>query len=254
MRLKSVLMGRDIVPLSEMLAWCKAQRRHASKGTPRHATYDLLVQTLEHLRHEQDVEQIPAPKFIRLCEKARTHAGWARTIPKPEPDAPLPPDHRMCPKCKGIQPDREFLMQATDGQRKVYGWHTKRNTRWVTNAYCRRCRTNRIKRDRRNQKYAYLRSHPLTALILTLRESCRLSRRHLRAACNLHAVNFYEAKTQALANAIDTLEHMLDTVPDAPIPATSDWIQLLKEDERQKLRQLHHTLLMQRLPGRSPTI
>lgn len=254
MRLKSVLMGRDIVPLSEMLAWCKAQRRHASKGTPRHATYDLLVQTLEHLRHEQDVEQIPTPKFIRLCEKARTHAGWARTIPKPEPDAPLPPDHRMCPKCKGIQPDREFLMQATDGQRKVYGWHTKRNTRWVTNAYCRRCRTNRIKRDRRNQKYAYLRSHPLTALILTLRESCRLSRRHLRAACNLHAVNFYEAKTQALANAIDTLEHMLDTAPDAPIPPVSDWIQLLKEDERQKLSQLHHTLLMQRLPGRSPTI
>ncbi len=254
MRLKSVLMGRDIVPLSEMLAWCKAQRRHASKGTPRHATYDLLVQTLEHLRHEQDVEQIPTPKFIRLCEKARTHAGWARTIPKPEPDAPLPPDHRMCPKCKGIQPDREFLMQATDGQRKVYGWHTKRNTRWVTNAYCRRCRTNRIKRDRRNQKYAYLRSHPLTALILTLRESCRLSRRHLRAACNLHAVNFYEAKTQALANAIDTLEHLLDTAPDAPIPPVSDWTQLLKKDERQKLSQLHHTLLMQRLPGRSPTL
>ena len=67
-------------------------------------------------------------------------------------------------------------------------------------------------------------------------------------------MNFYEAKTQALANAIDVLEHILDTVPDAPIPATSDWIQLLKEDERQKLRQLHHTLLMQRLPGRSPTI
>ena len=254
MRLRSILMGRDIVPLSEMLAWCKAQRLHATEGTPRHTTYHLLVQTLEHLRHTKDVDVLPTPKFIRLCEKARTHAGWSKIRPKLTPTIEMPPDHRMCPKCKRIQPDREFLMQATDGQRKVYGWHTKRTIRWVTNAYCKRCRSNRIKRDRRNEKENYLRTHPITALILTLKQSCRVSRRHLRAASNLHAVNFYEAKTQALANAIDVLEHILDTVPDAPIPATSDWIQLLKEDERQKLRQLHHTLLMQRLPGRSPTI
>jgi len=63
-----------------------------------------------------------------------------------------------------------------------------------------------------------------------------------------------EALVRTLANAIDTLEHLLDTAPDAPIPPVSDWTQLLKEDERQKLSQLHHTLLMQRLPGRSPTL
>lgn len=254
MKLHSFVMGRDTVPLFEVLRWCKHQRFGATEGTPRHATYTLLIQTLEHLGHAEDLTEIPAHKFERLALKARKLAGWETTRPKQAATQPIPPDHRHCPKCDQIKPDKEFLQRATDRQREVYGWHNKRTVRWVASPYCKRCRTNAIKGKRRKEKTKLLVQSPHFKLIYTLQQTRRSTLRSLSTATDPHAQTFYETKLQALHHAIQTLNHLLDTDPSTPIPSASDWTRLLEENHRQTLLDLHNTLILQRLPGRSPTL
>jgi hypothetical protein len=255
-RIRHLIKNRDTVPLSEMLRWCKAQRRNAPQRGPRHTAYTLLIDTLEHLSHTRDITQIPTEKLAKLCDKACAHAGWSDKRPRPLPTEPLPPDHRHCPKCREIKPDVQFLQQATDRQREAYGWRTKRSVRWVMSPYCKRCRTNTLKRRRRREKTKLLVQNPHMALVLTLRESVKTTRRALSTATATasHAKDFYETKLLALASAINTVEHLLDTSPDTPLPHASDWTQLLEEDHRQVLLTLHHQLILQRLPGRSPRL
>jgi hypothetical protein len=255
-RIRKFIKNRDIVPLSEVLRWCKAQRRAAPENTPRHATYVLLIEVLEHLSHTRDITQIPAEKLVKLCAKACAHAGWSTKRPRPVPTTPLPSGHRHCPKCLEIKPDVQFLQQATDRQRMVYGWHAKRTVRWVMSPYCKRCRTAAVKRRRRREKTKLLVQNPHMALVVILREKVKTTRRALSTAtaATSPAKDFYETKLRALSSAINTVEHLLDTSPDTPLPHASDWTQLLEENHRQALLNVHHQIILQRLPGRSPSL
>lgn len=254
MRLRHFVKNRDTVPLPETLRWCKAQRRNAQKNPSRHAAYTLLIDTLEHLAHTQDVAEIPTPKLEKLILKARNLAGWDTARPRPVPTVVVPPDHRHCPKCRQIKPDDQFLRQATDKQREVYGWRAKRSVRWVRSPICKQCRTNSLKRSRARAKTMELKRSPHYRLMLQLREKVKTAERCWRDAHNSHAKEFYATKSQALAHAIKTVEHLLDHHPDKPLPPVSEWTRLIKENHRQILLDLHHQLIMQRLPGRSPTL
>lgn len=254
MRLRPLIKNRDVVPLSEMLAWCKRQRRNAPENHPRFAAYTLLIDTLEHLSHAQDVTLLPTPRLEKLAAKARKLAGWEKTKPKQNPPESIPPGHRQCPKCRSVKLVGEFLQRATDKQRRIYGWHNKKSTRWVSNAYCKRCRTARIKRDRRKEKTRLLEQHPHYKLLRKLQQARRSTLRSLSTATDQHAQAFYTHRAAALIKVIQTVQHLLDTSPSTPIPTMSDWTQLLEENHRQTLLDLHHTLILQHLPGRSPTL
>lgn len=254
MKLRSVVKGRDIVPLSEVLAWCKAQRRGASEGTPRHATYTLLIQTLEQLSHTQDITDLPALKLGRLATKARELSGWSAARPRSQPAEPVPDGHRYCPKCEATKPETEFFIRATDRQRAAFNWGTRRAVRWLLNPYCQTCRTRKLQRQRRKTKVKQMESVPHLKLQLWLKQTIYATRKQARAATNHHAQTFYETKLQALHHAVNALNHLLDTDPSTPIPSASNWTLLLEEDHRQTLLHLHHQLILQRLPGRSPTL
>lgn len=254
MKLRYVVKGRDIVPLPEVLAWCKAQRRGAAEGTPRHATYTLLVQTLEQLAHAQDVTDIPALKLGRLATKAREISGWSTARPRPQPTEPVPDGYRHCPRCWATKPEKEFLIRATDKQRAAFNWGTRRAIRWLVNPYCQQCRTRNLQRQRRKTKLKELSAVPHLKLQVWLKQTIYATRKQAREATNHHAQTFYETKLQALHSAIKALNHLLDTDPSTPIPSASDWTQLLKENQRQVLLDLHNTLILQHLPGRSPTL
>lgn len=254
MRIRHMIKNRDVVPLFEVLRWCRAQRRNARETHPRHATYTLLIDTLEHLAHTKDIVEISTPKLEKLILKARTLAGWETARPRPIPTAPIPPDHRQCPTCRQVKPDKEFLQQATDRQREVYGWRTKRSVRWVRSPFCKQCRTNSLKRKRRQAKTLELRKNPHYRLMLQLREKRKTTIRHERDAYNPHARAFYATKSHALTHAIQTVEHLLDTSPTTPLPPASDWTLLLEENHRQTLLTAYQTLILQHLPGRSPSI
>ena len=254
MRLRQLIKNRDNVPLHEALRWCRAQRRNARETHPRHATYTLLIDTLEHLAHTKDITVLPTLKLEKLILKARTLAGWETARPRPIPTAPIPPDHRQCPKCRSVKPDDQFLQQATDKQREVYGWHNKKSTRWVRSPFCKQCRTNSIKRKRRQTKIVQIKQNPHYRLMLQLQEKRKTTIRHERDAYNPHAREFYATKSHALTHAIAAVEHLLDTSPTTPLPPASDWTLLLEENHRQTLLTAYQTLILQHLPGRSPSI
>lgn len=249
MRIKKLTKCRDIVPLSEVLAWCKRQRRHAPEGTPRHATYVLLIETLEHLRHERDVEDIPTTRLEKLTARARTICGWVtpRLSTTPPPGTHVPADHKFCPKCRCVKPTDAFLRRVTDRQRQVFGWNNKRSIRWMLNPYCQQCRTNNIRRRHRRAMRVHLCSTPITALRVYLLRRLRFQPHPLPS--HPAAINFYAERRRALELAIAALDH-LTTDP----PPRADWHSLLEDTDRRRLIDAYHLLLMQRLPGRSPRI
>ena len=254
LRLRHMIKNRDTVPLSEAMTWCKAQRRGAAEGTPRHATYTLLIQTLEHIAHAHDVIDLPALKFRRLAAKARELSGWSAARPRSQPVEPVPDGYRYCPRCEAAKPEKAFLIRATDRQRAAFNWGPRRAVRWLFNPYCQTCRTRKLQRQRRKTKVKQMEAVPHLKMQVWLKQAVYATRKQARAATNHHAQTFYETKLQALNRAMNALNHLLDTDPDKPIPSASDWTRLLEENHRQTLMHLHHQLIMQRLPGRSPTL
>lgn len=252
MRIKLLLMGRETIPIHELIAWCKAQRRHATEGTPRYATYTLLIETLEHLSHVRDVMGVPAEKFERLCAKARATCGWVQhRVPPPDPDLPVPPDHRQCLRCRQVKPNTQFQRRATDKERAAYGWNNKVSVRWVTNAYCKQCRTNRIKRERRRAKTALLKTEAHTSLQLKLADKIAHTKQKLRTGTSVP--DFYRLRLACLKTARGALETHINTGTPCD-EALVDWTLLLPSQDRAQLFDAYQEVLEQHLPGRTPTI
>lgn len=116
------------------------------------------------------------------------------------------------------QARRSVFQQATDKQREVYGWRTKRSVRWVRSPFCKQCRTNSLKRKRRQARTVEIKQNPHYRLMLQLQEKRKTTIRHERDAYNPHAKEFYAKRAQALTRAIQTVEHLLDTSPTTPYP------------------------------------
>ena len=254
MRLRSLLMGRDNVPVSELLAWFKAQRLHAKEGTPRHSTYALLIQTVDHLAHTRDLSTIPAHKLEKLCARARVECGWEPHRPLP-PDADLyiPPDHKQCTRCRVVKPTKEFQRRATDKERAHYGWSNRVSVRWVSGVYCKSCRTARIKRERKKARAAALNTHPLYALRARLTNAMNSTKHRLKAARTGTAVpDFYRERVRCLALALAEVEARVDGGSNEPPP--EDWTQLLSPQDRTQLFAAYQEVLSQHLPGRTPAI
>ena len=256
MRLRSLLMGRDSVPVSELLAWFKAQRRHAAEGTPRHSAYALLIQTIEHLAHTRDLSTIPAHKLEKLCARARVECGWEQHRPPPlDANLPLPPDHKQCTRCRLVKHAKEFRRRATDRERAHYGWSNKVSVRWVASAYCGQCRTARIKRERKKARAAALNTHPLYALSRRLANALKSTKHRLKAARTGTAVpDFYRERARCLNLAIGVVDEHINTGVSLPEKTRSDWTLLLPEEDRKRLFDLYGEVLSQHLPGRTPAI
>jgi len=255
MRLRSLLMGRDNVPVSELLAWFKTQLRQAAKGTPRHGAYALLIQTVDHLAHTRDLSVLPAHKIERLCARARVECGWEQHRP-PSLDAnlPIPPDHRQCTRCRLIKPTKAFRRRATDRERAAFGWNNRVSVRWIASAYCQQCRTNRIRRERKKSREAALKTNPLYALRSRLANGMRNTQHKLRTARTGTAVpDFYRERVRCLKLAIQSLDDRINQGETLDLD-NFDWTQLLPPQDRAQLFDAYQEVLSQHLPGRTPTI
>ena len=248
MTLRKFLAYHEHLSTTETFAWLKRRILQAAPDSGPHATYTLMLQTLQHLAHERDLSSFPADKVWRLFEKARERVGWVRTLPPPPVTPDTPPGHRCCAGCKKVQPKKFFNRLATAREREHYGWSGTRRT--LTDNYCQACRIKRTGRLRREAKARVFKHDPYTKIRKVLERKIKDTKRKNKEA----PTHFYTLRLACLKQALIEVERRVDGGLVISEECLSDWTLLLPEQERDGLFAAYQAVLSGRRAGRTPSL